>query len=79
MPLFNGAAPEEQRRLRRKSWSTWVVQSLECLTLNFGSGHDLMVSELECAASLGFSLSLSLSLSLCLSPAHALSLKIHKH
>ena len=22
---------------------TWVVQSIKCLTLNFSSGHDLMV------------------------------------
>ena len=59
---------------------TWVAQSVECLTLDFGSGHDLMVvrssptsgSILTAWSLLGIlSLSLSLSLpllcSLCLS------------
>ena len=25
----------------------WVAQSVKCLTLDFGSGHDLMVCEIE--------------------------------
>ena len=28
-----------------KSWGTWVAQSVKCLTLDFGSGHDLTVGE----------------------------------
>ena len=48
---------------------TWVVQSIKHLTLDFGSGHDLMVHEIEphirlCADSLLGILSLSLSLTL---------------
>ena len=45
-------------------------------TLDFSSGHDLMVHEIESPhrASLGFSLSLSVQPS----PAHAISLKINK-
>ena len=50
----------------------WVVQSIKCPTLDFGSDHDLMICDIdshvglctECGAHLGFSLSLSLSLSL---------------
>ena len=70
---------------------TWVAQSIERLTLDFGSGHDLMVREFEppvrlragSTVCLGLSLSPSLPLSLSLSlssPAHAraLSLKINK-
>ena len=37
--------------------STWVAQSLEHLTLDFASGHDLMVMELSPAS--GSMLSLS--------------------
>ena len=57
-------------------------QSVKCLTLDFGSGHDLRVCEFKpriglCAGSAepawdSFFLSLSLS-SLCPSPAHSLS------
>ena len=28
-------------------WGTWVAQSLKRLTLDFGSGHDLRVREIE--------------------------------
>ena len=30
-----------------KSWGTWVAQSVKCLTLDFGSGHDLTVHEIK--------------------------------
>ena len=54
------------------------AQLIKGLTLDFSSGHDLMVHEIEphvrlcaeCGACLGF----SLSVSLCPSPACALSL-----
>ena len=53
---------------------TWGAQSVKHLTLDFGSGHDLMVVRLRTA--LGSTLTawsllgiLSLSLSLCLTPA----------
>ena len=29
---------------KNKNWSAWVAQSVERLTLGFGSGHDLTVS-----------------------------------
>ena len=29
-----------------KSWDAWVAQSVKCLTLDFGSGPDLMVPEI---------------------------------
>ena len=28
-------------------WGTWVAQSVKCLTLGFGSGHDLMGQEIK--------------------------------
>ena len=28
-------------------WGSWVAPSFECLTLEFGSGHDLEVHEFE--------------------------------
>ena len=28
-------------------WGAWVAQLVKCLTLDFGSGHDLMVCEIE--------------------------------
>ena len=57
----------------------WVVPSVECPTLGFGSGHDLMACELEphiglCADRSGACLGFSLSISPCLS----LFLKINK-
>ena len=63
---------------------TWVAQLVKCQTLDFSSGHDLMVCEIEsqvwlCTGSVKpawDSLSLSLSLSLCPSPACALSLSL---
>ena len=52
-----------------------MAQSVECLTLDFGSGHDLIVCEFEsCADSVEPAWdSHSPSLSLCSSPAHAVS------
>ena len=57
-------------------WGTWVVQFVKGLTLDFGSGHDLMVHEMEpcielCTDSGGAYLGFSLS--------PTLSLKINKH
>ena len=69
-----------------KQWGAWVAQSVKCLTLGLGSGHDLMVRGFEshfglCANSAEPAwdfLSLSLSLSpLCPSHAHSLFLKIN--
>ena len=37
----------EKRRCRTVRRGTWVAQSVGCLTLDFGSGHDLMVHEFE--------------------------------
>ena len=53
---------------QRTFWGSWVALSVERLTLNLGSGHDLTVWEIEphvgllarCGACSGFSLSLSL-------------------
>ena len=28
-------------------WGTWVAQSVECLTLDLSSGHDLTLREVE--------------------------------
>ena len=62
----------------------WVAQSVKCLTLDFGSDHDLMICEFECCVGLhtdcldpAWDL---LSPSLYPFPAHAycLSLKINK-
>ena len=52
----------------------WVAQSVECLTLDFGSGHDLMVHEIEPLVKLMLTAwrllgIISLLLSLPLSPA----------
>ena len=30
-----------------KLWGAWVAQSVKHLTLDFGSGHDLLVHEFE--------------------------------
>ena len=32
---------------RENTWSTWVAQSVKCLTVAFSSGHDLTVYEFE--------------------------------
>ena len=53
--------------LRCRFWGTWVAQLVKPLTLDFGSGHDLMVCAFKTGAGLrgscsGFSVSLSLSL-----------------
>ena len=57
----------------------WMAHSVKCPTLDFGSGHDLMVLEVGLrAVSLGFSLSLSLSLSLCPAGTHMPSLSQNK-
>ena len=33
--------------LKKKLQGAWVAQSIKCLTLGFGSGHDLVVGEFE--------------------------------
>ena len=52
-------------------WGTWVAQSVECLTLGFGSDLDIMGHEIELCIGLyaghGPCLRFSLCLSLCLS------------
>ena len=58
-----------------------MAQLVKCLTLDFGSGHDLMVHEFEPADDVEpvwDSLSLSLSLSLWLSPIRSFSLSQNK-
>ena len=64
------------------SGGTWVAQSVKCVTLDFGSGHDLTVSEFEPRFGLhtdsGEHAWDSLSLFLCPSPACALSLSLSK-
>ena len=62
---------------------TWVAPSVECRTLDFGSGHDLTVREFEPCVGLnpclGFSLFFSLSALLLLTVLSlSLSLKINK-
>ena len=67
--------------LERKGKGAWVAQLVKCLTLDFVSGHDLVVCgwsptsglTLSAWSLLGFSLSLSLSL-----PTPLLSLEINK-
>ena len=61
---------------------TWVAQSVEPLTLDFGSGHALLVPEFEpcigfCADSIEPA-SDSPTPSLCPSPARSLSLSQNK-
>ena len=57
-----------------ESWGAWVTQSVKCLTLNFGSGHDLAVCEIEPRDSGGVCLGFSLSPSLFAPPnSHTLS------
>ena len=33
--------------VKKKSWGVWVAQCIKCPILDFGSGHDLMVGEVE--------------------------------
>ena len=67
-----------------KAQGAWVVQLVEHLTLDFGSGHDLTVCELEPHIGLQADSaesawdSLSLSLSLLLSCSRVLSLSLQK-
>ena len=35
------------KKLFYSSWGAWVAQLVKCLTLDFSSGHDLMVWEFE--------------------------------
>ena len=58
-----------------------MAQSVKPLTLDFSSGHDLMVLEYEphVGLCLGFFLSLSLSLSLSASILLALSLSLSQN
>ena len=71
--------------IRRTCGGTWVTQSVEHLTLGFGSGHDFVLCEFEPCMGLCTDSteptwdSLSPSLPLCHSPARAHSLsKINK-
>ena len=66
---------------RRKTWGAWGAQSVKPLTLDFSSGRDLAICELEPRVGLctdssepGARFGFCVSLSLCLSPACALSL-----
>ena len=67
---------------RMKYWGAWVAQSVKNLTLDLGSGNDLMVHETEPHVGLctnGAELawdSLSLPLSLPLPCSHSLSLSL---
>ena len=62
-------------------WDTWVVQSVKCLILDFGSGRDITVPEFEphaglCADDTAWSLVWILSLFLSLCPFLARSLSV---
>ena len=68
-------------------WGAWVAQSVKCLTLDFGSGHGLMIHGFQPHTGLHTNSaepawdSLSLFLSLFTLPptcVHAFSLKINK-
>ena len=65
------------------SWDAWVTQSVKCLILGFGSGHDLMVHGFK--PCVGLCTDSSEPAWDSLSPPHALSLslslslKINKH
>ena len=39
--------PRESLLKESELWGTWVAQSVKRLTLDFGSGHDLTVCEIE--------------------------------
>ena len=54
-------------------WGTRMAQLLECLTLGFCSGHDLMGHEIEPRLGLPAEWAVSLSLSFSISPS------LHKH
>ena len=61
------------------AWGTWVAQSVECLTLDFSSGHGhdpRVVGSSPSSGSMSLLRILLLSLPLLLSPAHALSLSL---
>ena len=76
------------RRVEKKRRGAWMAQSIKRPTLDFGSGHNLMVCEMErrvgfytdstARSLLGISLSLSLPFTLCLSPTHTRSLSLNK-
>ena len=76
----------EKKRINKLHQGAWVVQSVKCLTLGRGSGHDLTIHGFEpykglCTGSVETAWdSLSLSFSLCPFPTHAVpvSLKINK-
>ena len=61
---------------------SWVAELVTCLTLDFGSGHDLVIRESEPQSGLRPDRAEaawdSLSPSLCPSPAGVLSLNINK-
>ena len=56
------------------TWGAWVAQSVECPTLELGSGHDLMVHGIEPRTDSVEPAWDSPCLSLPLPPAHPLSL-----
>ena len=68
---------EEEMLQNETLRATWVAQSVKCLTLDFGLGHDLMVCGIEPHVRLRPDNTEpawdSLSLSFCPFPAHALS------
>ena len=69
-------------KIEKEKWGTCVAQSVKHLTLDFGSGGDLMVQEYEphirlCADSVEPAWD-SLSPSLSAPPLRKLSLKINK-
>ena len=41
IPIF------QMEKLRSEMWGTWVAHSVERLTLDFSSGHDLIAREIE--------------------------------
>ena len=65
------------------AWGPWVAQSVEPLTLGFGSGHDLTVHGFEPRISLHTDSaepawdSLSPNLALCPSPTHPPSVPLY--
>ena len=45
--MWVGLIPSVEDLNRINSWDAWVAQLVKYLTLDFGSGHDLMVCETE--------------------------------
>ena len=41
--VIGGTRLVDFQGLKVLNWGAWVAQPVECLTLNFGSGHDLTV------------------------------------